>query len=916
MLPESQEDFLILRPLGGTEEETAGVYIPLEPVEPAHFGLPDPRFVGDYRSCRLLRDAVRVGFRSSAGPFRSFGRIAVEPRPYQLVPLLMALKLDPVRLLIADDVGIGKTIEACLIARELLDRGEINSLAVLCPPALAEQWQNELKEKFHIDTKLVLSSTALRLERNCGVAESLFDYYPFVVVSMDFIKSERRKNDFIRACPDLVIVDEAHSCAADPNAQTARHQRYQLVKRLSETGRHMLFVTATPHSGNEENFRSLLSFLQPDFAHLPPDLSGKDNEPHRRRLAQYFVQRRRGDIKKYLDTETIFPEREEAEVQYALSPDYKKLFDKVLRYTRETIQNVETGSFQQRVRWWAALSLLRSLASSPAAAALTLRNRSAVLDTESIEEADELGRRSVLDQAGQELAEDLDIAPGAVAETDEQSANTRRLAEMAREADKLQGDKDNKLLNIVNWVDELLKEGFNPILFCRFIPTSDYVAEELRKRLKQKAEIVSVTGLLPPAEREERIAQLQHFDQRVLVCTDCLSEGINLQELFNAVIHYDLSWNPTRHEQREGRVDRFLQQSRKVRMVTLYGIDNQIDGIVLDVLIRKHRSIRNSLGISVPVPVKTDQLIQAILEGFLLREKKEDRFQMYFEDFTVSRDTLHHQWEQDAEREKRSRTMFAQETIKVDEVVRELTEIRRAIGSGVELATFTTEAVKLFNGYVSKNGTYQFNLQESPHSLRDTVGEDFIHFNARFDVPVQKNEIYLCRTHPFVEGLAAYVMDRALDPEDGQKFHRCGVIRTRQVKKRTTLLVVRLRFHIITKRRDTEKPLLAEDCLLLAFAGSPAGAEWLDESQAEELLLLQPDANVSSDIARDFIQKVIEGYGEIEPRLIQAAHARGEALLEKHRRIRAESNLRGVQYRVEPHLPPDVLGIYVFLPVL
>jgi len=567
VLPESEEDFLVLRPLGGTEDETAGIYIPLETVEPAYFGLPDSRFVGDYRSCRLLRDAVRLGFRSSAGPFRSFGRIAVEPRPYQLVPLLMALKLDPVRLLIADDVGIGKTIEGCLIARELLDRGEIRSLAVLCPPALAEQWQCELKEKFHIETELVLSSTAVRLERNCGVAESLFDFFPFVVVSMDFIKSERRKDDFIRACPDMVIIDEVHSCMVDPNAKTARHQRYQLVKRLTETNRHILFITATPHSGKEENFRSLLSFLHLDFGNLPTDLSGKENEPHRRRLAQYFVQRRRGDIKKYMDTVTSFPEREEAEVQYILTNEYKKLFEKVLKYTRETIKDVATGTYQQRVRWWAALSLLRSLASSPAAAAMTLRNRSVVLDTESIEEADEIGRRSVLDQADQELAEDMDIAPGAVSEDDEQSANTRRLLDMAREADKLQGDKDNKLVKVAGLVDELLKDGFNPILFCRFIPTSDYVAEELRKRLKQKAEVISITGLLPPAEREERIAQLQKYEKRVLVCTDCLSEGINLQELFDAVIHYDLSWNPTRHEQREGRVDRFRQQSPKVRVM-------------------------------------------------------------------------------------------------------------------------------------------------------------------------------------------------------------------------------------------------------------------------------------------------------------------------------------------------------------
>src|SRR5213595_2690452 len=112
----------------------------------------------------MLRDAVRLGFRSSAGPFRSFGHIAVEPRPYQLVPLLMALRLDPVRLLIADDVGIGKTVEALLIARELFDRGEVHRMAVLCPPHLAEQWQAELARKFHIEAELVGAGSAARLE--------------------------------------------------------------------------------------------------------------------------------------------------------------------------------------------------------------------------------------------------------------------------------------------------------------------------------------------------------------------------------------------------------------------------------------------------------------------------------------------------------------------------------------------------------------------------------------------------------------------------------------------------------------------------------------------------------------------------------------------------------------------------------
>ena len=171
VLPESDDELLVLRPLGGTRYRDRR-HLPAagrRSGDPGHLRPARPQPGGDYRSARLLRDAVRLGFRSSAGPFRSFARLGVEPRPYQLVPLLMALKLDPVRLLIADDVGIGKTIEAGLIARELLDRGEVERLAVLCPPQLAEQWQAELREKFHIEAELVLPGTAARLERDLGL---------------------------------------------------------------------------------------------------------------------------------------------------------------------------------------------------------------------------------------------------------------------------------------------------------------------------------------------------------------------------------------------------------------------------------------------------------------------------------------------------------------------------------------------------------------------------------------------------------------------------------------------------------------------------------------------------------------------------------------------------------------------------
>ncbi len=181
------------------------------------------------------------------------------------------------------------------------------------------------------------------------------------------------------------------------------------------------------------------------------------------------------------------------------------------------------------------------------------------------------------------------------------------------------GAPDTKLQKLIAIVRELVRDGYSPIVFCRFIPTVDYVTDALREALRG-VEIAGVTGTLPPAEREDRVTRLGEAAKRVLVCTDCLSEGINLQQSFDAVIHYDLSWNPTRHEQREGRVDRYGQPRDRVKVVTYYGIDNQIDGIVLDVLLRKHKTIRTSLGISVPVPGNSEDVIEAIFEGLLLRE--------------------------------------------------------------------------------------------------------------------------------------------------------------------------------------------------------------------------------------------------------------------------------------------------------
>lgn len=186
------------------------------------------------------------------------------------MPLVLGLKLDPVRLLIADDVGVGKTIETTMIAREMLDRGVIRRMLILCPAHLCDQWAQELSEEFGLRPAIVQPSNLVRLERELPRPDiAIYEHFRCIVGSIDFLKSDRHKTMLLHRAPDLLIVDEAHLATrprgTDPKAK-GQQQRYDLVKALTaDSNRHAILVTATPHSGIEENFRSLLGLLNPEF---------------------------------------------------------------------------------------------------------------------------------------------------------------------------------------------------------------------------------------------------------------------------------------------------------------------------------------------------------------------------------------------------------------------------------------------------------------------------------------------------------------------------------------------------------------------------------------------------------------------------------------------------------------------------
>ena len=931
VLPDSPAGTILARPLGGRDDESTVLLPGLEHPTAATFDAPSVDDRGDAARARLLRDALRLSFRATAGPFRSFAQLAVTPRNYQLVPLMMAAAQHTTRLLIADGVGVGKTIEAGLIAAELIASGEAQRLAVLCPPQLAPQWQAELRTKFGINAELLLPSTVNRLARSVPFGSTVYQHHPYLIISTDYIKQGSRRDEFALLCPELVIVDEAHSCIAPSTTvgSSQAHQRYTLLRRLADDqSRHLLLLTATPHNGDDGAWQRLVGLLDNRLARLPSDLSGPEHDEDRKLLANFLIQRQRADIREYLSEDTPFPERERAEESYRLTPGYRKLFDRVLSYAREQVSDPTIGQVRRRVRWWSAIALLRSIASSPAAAEQTLLNRSELAEVQSVQGADAVAGPRVFDVDLDDTVDGDDTALGAdIATGDGPNASARRrLRGFANEAAALRGVQgDAKLARAVAIVSSLLADGYHPIVFCRYIPTAEYVAEHLSAALLKRhpgLRVEAVSGTLPPEERESRVRDLStHHGPRVLVSTDCLSEGVNLQDGFTAVLHYDLAWNPTRHEQREGRIDRFGQTAPTVRAVTYYGADNKIDGVVLDVLIRRHESIRRTTGVSVPVPVDSTTVMNAIWESLLLRGTEPEQLTLDLGATTSSEtaDAVLTQWVDAAEREKASRSRFRHATLRPDEVQATLADVLRSLGGPADAERFTRDALTLLSGQLSETAEgFTVRIDTLPRALVDQLPPtkaSTLRFHR--SLPAPTGEPLLARTDPTVEAIARYVLDAALDPllpDVVRPARRAAVTRTTAVATVTTLLVVRFRVELVVPGSRRTITQVAEDAQFLGFTASGDDISWLDATATDELLLARPTGNVNDDLAAAQLQRALGRLPALQAHLVTRGEAIATEAIEAHRAVRRSSHvaLRGLQARLLP--PPDVLGVYVYLP--
>lgn len=572
--------------------------------------LPDPKEGLDKAEVFAgFLDAVRWGAIASADPraFQSPFRAGIDIEDYQLLPLVKALRMPRVSMLIADDVGLGKTVEAGLIAQELVLRNQAQKILVACPPSLCAKWKREMREQFGLGFEVVDTEHVHRLRRERGVGVNPFRSHPRLVVSMEWLKFESQMRWFDEFLPpdpntyprafDLLIVDEAHRVAPSAVGRYARDSlRTKAMRRLAPHFEHRLFLTATPHNGYAESFQALLEMLD-------PNRFTKGVPPSDRERDAVMVRRLKSHLRTMLpDGAERFPKRKIAAIDVDFPPEERELFRLLDSYAELRMGSASTPAERTASRF-IALLLKKRLLSSPAAFKLTLDQHIRTLNSAShrrtteraIEEAAaalEDDADDTTEMSGQEQ-EALALVAGGLASLDhekEQVLLARMRArtlnidtansimdQMRIRVEERWRRADAKTKRLMTWIGEIcFPDGeWNDervIVFTEYRATLNYLELMLASpptgwpSTTDRVEVFH--GSLDSEERERIIREFNYNPRktkvRVLLATDAASEGIDLHRACHRLVHMEVPFNPNRMEQRNGRVDRHGQKSDTV----------------------------------------------------------------------------------------------------------------------------------------------------------------------------------------------------------------------------------------------------------------------------------------------------------------------------------------------------------------
>jgi superfamily II DNA or RNA helicase len=553
--------------------------------------LPEPTSFDDPKRLQAFLDAVKWGAISQSddralhSPFRS----GIDIDEYQLDPVVRALSMPRVNLLIADDVGLGKTIEAGLVVQEMILRHRVRSVLIVCPSSLQLQWRDEMRDKFGLEFRIVDSEAISQLRRKRGIHVNPWGHFPRLITSIDFLKRERPLRSFRETLPageeaayprpyDLLIVDEAHNVAPSGRGQYATESMRTLaIRALTPHFEHKLFLSATPHNGYRESFAALLELLDNQRFARAADWSSAQ-------LDAVMIRRMKNELKLRWDGSRRFAERRVKHLEVPYTEEERKGHRALQEYAALRTKNA--GSTEERFASEFVLKLLKKrLFSSPAAFAGTLEKHIASLGGQKALAA---WQREVADYDDDYADDDLyesetnDVVGSASQALSPLSQEERKLLKQLSDFAAGSSQRpDSKTQKLIDWLGQNLKPkgSWNTervIIFTEYRATQKWLYDLLaRHGFAEEGRLELIYGGMPSDQRERIKAAFQASPAdaavRILLATDAASEGVNLQNHCSKLIHFEIPWNPNRMEQRNGRVDRHGQKADEVQIFHFVG---------------------------------------------------------------------------------------------------------------------------------------------------------------------------------------------------------------------------------------------------------------------------------------------------------------------------------------------------------
>ena len=575
---------------------------------------------------------------------------AIQIEDYQLYPVLKALNMPRITMLLADDVGLGKTIEAGLILNEMFSRGRLRRVLIICPAALQVQWRDEMAEKFYIDFNVVDRESTYRLQKEYGIDSNPWNSFPRIITSMDYIRQrdvwesfDAATKSFMRgdgaSLPwDMLIIDEAHNIA--PRYFNSDTERIKMLRQILPHFEHRLFLSATPHNGFTVSFTGMLELLNPIKFEQKTSLEPNDTNF----IQEHVIRRLKSDFNKDALLKR-FAAREIKRVNpnHKLFADEVELFNAIRAYRQKVLKVLaDSGGSKRYIISFLVTLLTKRLLSSTYAFSKTWWNHFTGLKKYEVddEEAKYIIQRvesDIVDDQEKDLREEEAarkigswLAQNADRFKQEIDDINRIISGMGWTFDSIDKDinfiskfpQDSKWDSIIQWIDKNLKDGnkFKPdervIIFTEYKHTLDYLVARFKQAGIEQPFLESMVGGAGQSERERIKLYFNDVESslRILVATDVASEGINLQNNCRYVIHFEIPWNPMRLEQRNGRVDRYGQ----FRDVTIFHFvtDEEADLKFLERVVHKVEQIREDLG-------SVSELFDRSIEDYFTGEKSE-----------------------------------------------------------------------------------------------------------------------------------------------------------------------------------------------------------------------------------------------------------------------------------------------------